>query len=61
MEVWLVTHTDMRRSARIRAVYDFVAKALSNDRKVLQGKGAQRPSHHQRRCGTARRAQVFFK
>jgi hypothetical protein len=40
MEVWLVTHTDMRRSARIRAVYDFVAEALSNDRKVLQGKGA---------------------
>ena len=40
MEAWLVTHGDMRRSARIRAVYDFVAEAFTDDRKILQGKAA---------------------
>ena len=34
-DVWLLTHTDMRRSARIRAVYDFLAEALNNDRALL--------------------------
>ena len=37
MEVWLVTHSDMRRSARIRAVYDFIAEVFARDRKVLEG------------------------
>jgi len=40
LETWLVTHSDMRRSARIRAVYDFIADAFAADRKVLQGKAA---------------------
>ena len=40
VEVWLVTHSDMRRSARIRAVYDFVAEAFTTDRRVSQGKAA---------------------
>tara|TARA_R110000868_G_scaffold42896_6_gene144726 strand:- start:450 stop:1358 length:909 start_codon:yes stop_codon:yes gene_type:complete len=40
METWLVTHSDMRRSARIRAVYDFISDAFSDDHKVLQGKAA---------------------
>ncbi len=39
METWLVTHSDMRRSARIRAVYDFIGEGFSRDRKFLQGKG----------------------
>lgn len=40
VETWLVTHNDMRRSARIRAVYDFIADAFSSDRKVLEGRAA---------------------
>ena len=40
MEIWLVTHSDMRRSARIRAVYDFLADALSEDRSQLLGRAA---------------------
>ncbi len=40
MEVWLVTHSDMRRSARIRAVYDFIAEAFVRDRKILEGAAA---------------------
>jgi DNA-binding transcriptional LysR family regulator len=37
MEVWLVTHSDVRRSARIRAVYDFIAAAMAEDRAILLG------------------------
>jgi DNA-binding transcriptional LysR family regulator len=37
MEMWLVTHSDVRRSARIRAVYDFIANALTEDRALLRG------------------------
>jgi len=40
VETWLVTHSDMRRSARIRAVYDFIAEAFASDRKVLEGRAA---------------------
>jgi DNA-binding transcriptional LysR family regulator len=42
LEVWLVTHPDMRRSARIRAVYDFIAEALAADRAVLSGEASAR-------------------
>ncbi len=37
LEVWLVTHPDVRRSGRIRAVYDFVSEAFAEDRAVLTG------------------------
>jgi DNA-binding transcriptional LysR family regulator len=36
-EIWLVTHPGLRRSARIRAVYDFLAKRLSESRALLGG------------------------
>jgi len=38
MEIWLVTHADMRRSGRIRAVYDFLASAIAEDHGRLTGK-----------------------
>jgi DNA-binding transcriptional LysR family regulator len=37
LEVWLVTHPDVRRSARIRAVYDFISAAFAEDRAMLLG------------------------
>ncbi len=37
LEAWLVTHPDVRRSARIRAVYDFISAAFAEDRAVLMG------------------------
>ena len=43
VEAWLVTHSDMRRSARIRAVYDFIAEAFAEDRRILQGKAVPVP------------------
>ena len=41
MEIWLVTHADMRRSGRIRALYDFLAAALAADYALLSGKAAK--------------------
>jgi len=37
LEVWLVTHPDVRRSARIRAVYDFLCEAFAEDKALLLG------------------------
>ena len=36
-EIWLVTHPGLRRSARIRAVYDFLAERLTAARPLLAG------------------------
>ena len=37
-EVWLVTHPGLRRSARIRATYDFLAEELQAARALLAGR-----------------------
>jgi DNA-binding transcriptional LysR family regulator len=36
-EVWLVTHPGLRRSARIRALYDFLSERLTAARALLAG------------------------
>jgi DNA-binding transcriptional LysR family regulator len=36
-EIWLVTHPGLRRSARIRAVYDYLAEQLTAARPLLTG------------------------
>jgi DNA-binding transcriptional LysR family regulator len=36
--LWLLTHNDIRRTARVRAVMDFLATALSRQRALLEGK-----------------------
>jgi hypothetical protein len=35
-----VTHADLRRSARIRAVFDFLSDVISSDRHLLSGRPA---------------------
>jgi DNA-binding transcriptional LysR family regulator len=37
LEIWLVTHPGLRRSARIRAAYDFLAEGLVAARPLLAG------------------------
>ena len=37
-EIWLVTHEEIHRSTRIRAVFDFLADAIQQDSNALQGK-----------------------
>lgn len=38
--LWLLTHEDLRRTARIRAVLDFLAEALGAERDLLEGRSA---------------------
>jgi DNA-binding transcriptional LysR family regulator len=40
--LWLLTHEDLRRSARIRAVLDFLAQALAAERDLLEGRRPNR-------------------
>jgi DNA-binding transcriptional LysR family regulator len=35
--LWLLTHEDLRRVARIRATLDFLAEALASERRLLEG------------------------
>lgn len=37
LEIWLVTHPGLRRSARIRATYDFLVERLTASRALLAG------------------------
>jgi DNA-binding transcriptional LysR family regulator len=36
--LWLLTHDDLKRTARIRAVTDFLATRLASERSLLEGK-----------------------
>jgi DNA-binding transcriptional LysR family regulator len=36
--LWLLTHDDLKRTVRIRAVMDFLAKRLASERALLEGK-----------------------
>ncbi|TQV83752.1 LysR family transcriptional regulator [Denitrobaculum tricleocarpae] len=41
-EIWLVTHEDLRRSARIRATMDFLAAVFENNGPALAGESGAR-------------------
>jgi len=44
--LWLLTHPEIRRVARIRTVLDFLADRLGSRRALIEGRGAsQRPRH----------------
>jgi hypothetical protein len=47
--LWLLTHPDLRRVARIRAVLDFMAGALARQRSLIEGTRSRT-----RRASTAR-------
>jgi DNA-binding transcriptional LysR family regulator len=38
--LWLLTHDDLKRTARIRATLDFMAKALGSERALMEGRRA---------------------
>jgi DNA-binding transcriptional LysR family regulator len=42
--LWLLTHDDLKRTARIRATLDFLAKAFASDRALFEGRTGSRPS-----------------
>jgi DNA-binding transcriptional LysR family regulator len=37
-ELWLLTHGDLRHTARIRAFMDFIAESIAGDRHLLEGR-----------------------
>ncbi|WP_366554135.1 LysR family transcriptional regulator [Aquibaculum sediminis] len=38
LDLWLLTHEDLRRTARIRAFLDFMAEALAGEAELLEGR-----------------------
>ncbi len=38
LDMWLLTHPDVNRSARVRAFMDFMAEAISRDRDRIEGR-----------------------
>jgi DNA-binding transcriptional LysR family regulator len=40
-ELWLLTHPDLRRTARVRAFMDALARSLRRDRPLLEGRAGQ--------------------
>jgi hypothetical protein len=47
--LWLLTHDDLKRTARIRATLDFLAKAFASERALFEGKQTQSSSSRPRR------------
>jgi len=47
--LWLLTHGDLRRTARIRAVMDFLASALGSERALLEGRRYDKTAGSRRR------------
>jgi hypothetical protein len=39
--LWLLTHEDLRRTARIRATLDFLATAFASERALFEGRPAK--------------------
>lgn len=54
--LWLLTHGDLKRTARIRAVMDFLAIALGSERALLEGRqhGKAAPRRSRAATGHAR-------
>jgi DNA-binding transcriptional LysR family regulator len=47
--LWLLTHDDLRRTARIRATLDFLAKAFTSERALFDGRRTKASSSRPRR------------
>ena len=43
-ELWIVTHADLKRTARVRAFFDIVGEGLARERNLFDGQGRSRPS-----------------
>ncbi len=42
-ELWIVTHQDLRRTARVRAFFDTIAEGIAADRMLVEGTEPQEP------------------
>lgn len=41
MDLWVLTHPDLRRAARVRAVTEFIADCVTSDRDLFEGRRPQ--------------------
>jgi DNA-binding transcriptional LysR family regulator len=58
-ELWMVTHADLKRTARVRAFFDLVGNGLAAERDLFEGRqqtGALRPGKPKRDVIQAQRA-----
>ncbi|MEZ2131580.1 MULTISPECIES: LysR family transcriptional regulator [unclassified Sinorhizobium] len=48
-ELWIITHADLKSTARVRAFFDLVGEALARERNLFEGRGPQgdAPSSHE--------------
>lgn len=44
LDLWLLTHEDLRQTARIRAFLDFLAEELAKEALLLEGQGRDGPA-----------------
>jgi DNA-binding transcriptional LysR family regulator len=42
-DLWILTHRDMRASARIRVFCEFISKAITSHRSLLEGRESKKP------------------
>jgi len=49
LDLWLLTHEDLRQTARIRAFLDFLAEALAKEAPLLQGRSSGYAARTQRK------------
>jgi DNA-binding transcriptional LysR family regulator len=50
-ELWIVTHTDLKRTARVRAFFDMVGDGLAADRALFEGRAPTRRPTAERLLG----------
>ncbi|KRR07040.1 LysR family transcriptional regulator [Bradyrhizobium jicamae] len=43
-ELWIVTHADLKKTARVRAFFDLVGESLAREHGLFDGRGRSRPS-----------------
>jgi DNA-binding transcriptional LysR family regulator len=47
-ELWIVTHSDLKRTARVRAFFDVVGEGLVAERALFEGRAPERQANHAR-------------
>ena len=53
--LWLLTHQDLRRTARIKCVMDFMAAALASERNLIEGKAGRHSEKNRQSTGRKRK------
>lgn len=43
-ELWIATHADLKKTARVRAFFDLVGEGLAREHELFDGRGRSRPS-----------------